>query len=412
MADNNSQRDVFISYSRKNKADVMLIKDEIERVLGIKCWMDLEGIESGSREFTQDIIEAIDASMVFLFFLSTSSQESEWALKEIDYAKSENKHVVLVRFNADPMAKKFRFEFGRTDIIDWRDSLQKTKLLRDIISWTSDGQRSTDSLSASMPSLYKAVPSSQPLYSAGECKTFMLPGGAKLEMIYCPPGEFIMGSSQAEEWRGGDEMQHRVRLTKGFWIGKYPVTQLQWKSVMVSNPSHFKGDRLPVEQVSWDDCQKYIRMVNLQRGSSMRLPTEAEWEYACRAGTTTAFFWGNKLNGDKANCYGSMCPYGTTVKGPNLERTTPVGWYEANPWGVYDMHGNVFEWCNDWYGDYPLGFAIDPIGSASGVTRVMRGGSWKCLASCCRSAYRSRCVPDPDPDSAYGFRLCCYAIIT
>lgn len=118
MDDNKPTHDIFISYSRKNKDAVLLIKDEIERTLGLKCWMDLEGIESGSREFTQDIIDAIDTSTAFLFFLSTSSQESEWALKEIDYAKSERKHVVLVKYNSDPMTKKFRFEFGRTDIID------------------------------------------------------------------------------------------------------------------------------------------------------------------------------------------------------------------------------------------------------------------------------------------------------
>ena len=137
MNGDNHPHDIFISYSRKNKDAVLLIKGEIERTLGLKCWMDLEGIESGSREFTQDIIDAIDTSTTFLFFLSTSSQESEWALKEIDYAKSERKHVVLVRFNADPMTKKFRFEFGRTDIIDWRDSLQKGKLLRDLKNWAS-----------------------------------------------------------------------------------------------------------------------------------------------------------------------------------------------------------------------------------------------------------------------------------
>lgn len=128
--------DVFISYSRKDTDAVLGIKDEIERILGLKCWMDLEGVKSGS-DFTQDIIDAIDASTVFLFFLSTSSQESRWSLNEIAYAKSEHKHVVLVRFNADPMTKKFRFEFGRTDIIDWRDSLQKEKLLRDLKNWSS-----------------------------------------------------------------------------------------------------------------------------------------------------------------------------------------------------------------------------------------------------------------------------------
>ena len=153
MDDNKPTHDIFISYSRKNKDAVLLIKDEIERTLGLKCWMDLEGIESGSREFTQDIIDAIDTSTAFLFFLSTSSQESKWALKEIDYAINGNKRVVLVRFNADPMTKKFRFEFGRTDVIDWRASDQKGKLLRDLRRWSGNGERSPISSSGAASTL-------------------------------------------------------------------------------------------------------------------------------------------------------------------------------------------------------------------------------------------------------------------
>lgn len=153
MNDDKPTHDIFISYSRKNKDAVLLIKGEIERTLGLRCWMDLEGIESGSREFTQDIIDAIDTSTAFLFFLTTSSQESKWALKEIDYAISENKHVVLVRFNSDPMTKRFRFDFGRTDVIDWRVPEQKEKLLRDMKFWSGSGDRSQDSPSGAASAL-------------------------------------------------------------------------------------------------------------------------------------------------------------------------------------------------------------------------------------------------------------------
>lgn len=238
-------------------------------------------------------------------------------------------------------------------------------------------------------------------------KTFTLPGGATMEMIWCPHGSFMMGSPTTEEGRADNESQHRVRLTKGFWLGKYPVTQKQWESVMGNNPSHFKGEDLPVEEVSWNDCQKFIAKVNASLDFSARLPTEAEWEYACRAGTTTAYFWGNALNGDKANCDGNK-PMGTKAKGRYLKKTTPVGRYAPNPWGIYDMHGNVWEWCSDWHGYYPIRSVTDPTGPTSGDGRVLRGGSWYGDARYCRSAYRYRC----DPSCCYfycGFRLCCSA---
>ncbi len=232
-----------------------------------------------------------------------------------------------------------------------------------------------------------------------------------MEMIYVAPGSFMMGSPESETGRFDRETQHRVTLTKGFWLGKYEVTQGQWKSVMGSNPSGFKGDNLPVENVSWNDCQEFIRKVNAeaerQFGGEARLPTEAEWEYACRAGSTTAYSWGNALNGDKANCDGNY-PCGTTEKGRYLARTCPVGSYAPNAWGFYDMHGNVWEWCNDWYGAYPGGSVTDPSGPASGDSRVLRGGCWNDSARYCRSANRSRINPGYR-DGGSGFRLACSA---
>ena len=238
-------------------------------------------------------------------------------------------------------------------------------------------------------------------------RTITLYGNTKMELVWCPPGEFMMGSPESEEGRYDGETQHRVRLTKGFWLGKYPVTQRQWQSVMGSTPSEFKGDDLPVETVSWDDCQAFIKKVNAALECGARLPTEAEWEYACRAGTTTAYSWGNALNGDRANCDGNY-PCGTAKKGPYLEKTTPVGKYGANPWGLCDMHGNVWEWCADWRGDYPSGSVVDPTGPASGGNRVLRGGDWSSCARDCRSAIRNCNLPD-SRDRGYGFRLCCSA---
>ena len=212
----------------------------------------------------------------------------------------------------------------------------------------------------------------------------------------------------SEDGRFDNETQHRVTLTKGYWLGKYEVTQRQWQSVMGSNPSNFKGDNLPVENVSWDDCQMFIARVNNQLNCGARLPTEAEWEYACRAGMTTAYFWGSALNGDRANCDGNY-PCGTTVKGSYRERTMPVGSYAANAWGFCDMHGNVWEWCNDWYEAYPAGSVTDPMGPASGVYRVLRGGGWSYVARRCRSASRNGNQPGSRRGN-YGFRLCCSAL--
>ena len=176
--------------------------------------------------------------------------------------------------------------------------------------------------------------------------------------------------------------------------------------MMGENPSRFKGGGNPVETVSWEDCQRFIDKVNARLNCGVRLPTEAEWEYACRAGTTTAYHWGNALNGDKANCDGNY-PCGTTQKGRYIERTSPVGSYNANPWGFYDMHGNVYEWCSDWHDRYG-GNATDPQGPASGVRRVLRGGSWNYRARYCRSAYRIWNLPSFRSDFC-GFRLCCSA---
>ncbi|MDO4575234.1 MAG: formylglycine-generating enzyme family protein [Planctomycetia bacterium] len=173
--------------------------------------------------------------------------------------------------------------------------------------------------------------------------------GVEFAFRWCPAGCFMMGSPSSELGRDDDETQHRVTLTKGFWMLETEVTQAMWESVMGDNPSYFKGSNLPVEKVSWDDCQKFCQKLRSQ-GLNVQLPTEAQWEYACRAGTTTPFSFGSTLNGDKANCDGNY-PYGASTEGTYLKKTAPVGSYSPNAWGLYDMHGNVYEWCADWKGD-------------------------------------------------------------
>ncbi len=232
--------------------------------------------------------------------------------------------------------------------------------------------------------------------------------GVKAVFRYCPPGRFLMGSPEDEAGRYDNETQHEVTLTRGFWLLETPVTQRLWEAVMQENPSEFKGAAArPVETVSWEDCDRFIENLNsaglAPEGLMYDFPTESEWEYACRAGATTPFNFGTALNGDKANCYGHN-PYGTTEEGVYVGETTPVKSYAPNAWGLYDMHGNVYEWCKDWYGDYPAGSVTDPTGPSSGSARVIRGGGWGNGPWSCRSAYRDIRAPE-DRGSYVGFRL-------
>ena len=205
---------------------------------------------------------------------------------------------------------------------------------------------------------------------------------------FCRPGTFVMGSPKTEMYRGEAETQHEVTLSQGFWIAEITVTQNLWKYVIGTNPSHFKGETLPVETVSWHDCQDFIDKLNkaakAPNGYRFSLPTESQWEYACRAGTNTPFNVGDYLNENQANC-----DNGDSAAVSNyLAQTEKVASYPANAWGLYDMHGNVWEWCQDDFWHYPSGKSIDPIGSALDSCKVCRGGSWYDIAAYCRSASR------------------------
>ena len=232
--------------------------------------------------------------------------------------------------------------------------------------------------------------------------------GVDFAFRYCPAGTFLMGSPTSEADRGGAETQHKVTLTKGFWLLETSVTQGMYRAITGSNPSCFgPADNLPVESVSWYDCQAFCESLNALNvapaGFEFRLPSEAEWEYACRAGTTTPYFWGSTLNGNKANCDGNL-PYGGVSEGRYLKKTSAVGSYTPNAWGLYDMHGNVWDWCADWYGKYDAASQTDPTGPSSGSGRVLRGGSWYLDAGHCRSANRD--AYDPSNRSFnFGFRL-------
>ena len=236
-----------------------------------------------------------------------------------------------------------------------------------------------------------------------------------MEMIFCPPGTFTMGSPTSESGRGTDETQHQVTLTNGFYLGKYEVTQAQYQTVMNGNPeglsadpSNFKGSNRPVERASWEDAQVFLTRLNsieqsagrLPNGWKYVLPTEAEWEYACRAGTTTAYSWGNDINSSRANYNWD----GGGNDGNDSKQTVEIGQFSANPWGFFDMHGNVWEWVSDWKANYLTGAQTDPEGPASGSYRVARGGSWNGDGTILRSAKRSA-NPPSSRGYALGFRV-------
>ncbi len=223
---------------------------------------------------------------------------------------------------------------------------------------------------------------------------------------FIPPGSFLMGSPANELQRHRNESQHRVTFSKGFYMQATEVTQKQWKAVMGDNPSQFKecGEDCPVEMVSWNEIQVFLeKLNNLEKSNRYRLPTEAEWEYAARAGTTTPFSFGDCLKTDQAS-YNGTIPTTGCPKGKSNKSTRPVASFPPNAWGLYDMHGNVWEWCQDWYGKYPPNSVVDPTGPKEGTDRINRGGGWSSRAGSCRSASRYYNYPDYW-ENGVGFRL-------
>ncbi|MDB9374580.1 bifunctional serine/threonine-protein kinase/formylglycine-generating enzyme family protein [Nodularia sphaerocarpa] len=218
-----------------------------------------------------------------------------------------------------------------------------------------------------------------------------LGNGVSLEMVQIPGGTFTMGSPPGEKERDDDESPQREVRVPSFFMGKYPVTQSQYQAIMGRNPARFQGQKRPVEQVSWDDAVKFCKKLGQRTGKSYRLPSEAEWEYACRAGTTTPFYFGETITIDLVN-YNGKFPYGSAPKGEYRQQTKEVGKFPPNSFGLYDMHGNILEWCKDTYKDNYQGAATDGTAYDSrndNHFRVLRGGSWLFYAWDCRSAHRN-----------------------
>lgn len=378
--------DVFISYSRVNLNKVKAIKTEIEQVTGARCWMDLDGgIESGEPRFTKSIIEGIESCTIFLFMRSLESQSSKYALLELNYAsEDQNRHVVIVNIDNSPMNKEFRFLYGLTDTIQWDNRPQHDKLLTDLKKWIVCNENTT-------------------LVNTVELKdrTFTVKG-VSFKMSFVEGGTFMMGAT-AEQVRyaySNERPAHKVYLSD-YFIGETQVTQELWKAIMKRNPYNFDDKNCPMVCVSWNDCQKFLQKLNeitrsqLPTGRKFHLPTEAEWEFAARGGTKSK---GYLYSG--SNVLNEVGWFNENSKG----KLHPVKQKKANELGIYDMSGNVWEWCQDWWSDYDTPPLTNPQGPDSGSYRVYRGGSYNYFNRGSRVSMRLKSGLDLRA-AEFGFRL-------
>ena len=432
--------DIFLNYRRDDSADVAgRIFDYLEINLGQgSTFKDVDTIPIG-KDFRIELDNSVKQCKVFLAvigpqwtkLLGKSGQPRlfeprDFVRTEIEFALKRDIPVVPVLVNGAEMPEEselpdsikelaFRNAFHIYRDPQFRSNMEQ--LIRALKKALAPNVVPPSPVLTPEPvvPLVPAVPllpRALPVRKAGDRHEITLPGGVKLALAYIPPGKFQMGSPASEEDRQDNETQHPVTLTNGFYMGVHPVTQAQYQAVMGTNPSNWKGNALPVEQVSWEDAVAFCGAVKQKTGAELRLPTEAEWEYAARGGTTTPFYWGSELNGTQANCDGNN-PYGTTTMGPYLKKTTSVGSYAGkcpHPWGLTDVTGNLWEWCSDWYdaGFYakPEATTPDPECKDSIQTcRVLRGGSWNDSAWNCRAAYRGDNAPAYRSGDV-GFRVC------
>ena len=287
------------------------------------------------------------------------------------------------------------------DLIGWAESTGKVK---ELVEAAYKGNPGNEQLQAVRKQLLSSEPS-----DCRQAESFQEDLGNRvfLEMVKIPGGHFMMGSPEDEVERTEyEEPQHIVTISP-FFMGKFPITQLQYQTIMGENPSRFKGINKPVESVSWDNAVDFCGRISKRTGKTYRLPSEAEWEYACRAGTTTPFHFGETINTDLAN-YDGNYTYGSAPKGQYRNQTTDVGNFPANAFGLYDMHGNVWELCEDrWHENYngaPYNGDAWVLSSNDHHSRLLRGGSWDFLPRNCRSAFRFRSERD-NSDDIIGFRV-------
>lgn len=437
---------IFLAHAKEDKDAVTQLYHRLKES-GYRPWLDKEDLLPG-QNWRAEIPKAIKNSQVFIACLSQRSvvkqgyvqREFKMALNEYANKPPGSIYLIPVRLDDCAIPELRQEEYGvNLRDIQWVDLFESNgfgRLVKALQHGFPDSHPSASPISPAQATAPfkvspKAMTAAQTLESRTSPPSFtaQLGGGATLEMVKIPGGRFWMGSPQNELERFDNEgPQHKVAVPS-FYMGKYPVTQRQWLAVSLLDdverslkptPSHSKGDNRPVEQVSWLEAVEFCQRLSRYTGQEYRLPSEAEWEYACRAGTTTPFHFGETITTDFANYCGEdreiggkkySGPYGAGPKGEYRAQTTDVGCFPPNRFGLHDMHGNVLEWCQDyWHENYqraPIdGSAWTKEGNVD--RRILRGGAWINYPWYCRSAIRD--IASPEWRINYvGFRVSCSA---
>ncbi len=371
---------IFLSYAREDKQRVEAIYQQLAAA-GFKPWMDTKDILPGER-WQHRIQNAIQQSHLFLACLSTQSvnkrgfvqKELKTALDILQGMLDTDIYLVPVRLEECQVPETLR-AFQWVDLFGESEEGNWTRLVR-AIEREMEHRGGTVTTEAEIRAPKRTHSLDTLREEPQDALRKEMRNSLDVEFVLISEGEFLMGSADGEN---DERPVHKVRISQPFYLGKYEVTQAQWEAVMGNNPSHFKGSffkkgdpNRPVENVSWEEVQEFIRKLNAKEGGAhYRLPTEAEWEYTCRAGSTTAYCFG-----DDEELLGEYAWYGENAG----IQTHPVGQLKPNAWGLYDMHGNVWEWVQDCYGEYPAEAVTDPQGPSSGSSRVKRGGGWSSTA--------------------------------
>lgn len=392
--------DVFISYSRKDFEEVKRFIDRLkQRIPSLTYWFDLTGIEHGD-EFDKKIVYAINNSAYMILFLSDNAYQSYWVKREAMYAQNTNKKVLPVLLKDAQLSELYLFHFGSIDCISSTDDKQVEKMLKNLSNWTGKELLNSNTNRSETPqpkerslvetvdrSLGKTmVPTSTPTKKVEDEKPITIESkiiqanGVEFKMIKVDGGTFNMGSIDGCT---DEQPIHQVTLSD-YYIAETQVTQEMWNSVMGNNPSNFKNEKSPVENVSWENCQVFIEKLNSITDCCFRLPTEAEWEYAARGGKYSKGYIYSGSNNIEEVAWWYKNSNGTTH---------PVKTKQPNELGIYDMSGNVWEWCEDNKSTYKPESVIDPLIHDGSSSKIERGGcwddNWGDVTKSCRVSYRS-----------------------
>lgn len=403
--------DVFISYSRADSEVANAVCKAFD-ANGISYWIDKEGVISGE-SFAKRIVPAIKNSKITVFLSSQNSNMSVFTVKEIVIAFNNGKHIIPFRIENIGFSDQLEFFLCDLSWINAFENLQSNiqQLVASIKKLLGINEPTLNKKGEKDISQFSNKDGSTSRHNAF-ANFIETVNGVPFEMVAVEGGTFTMGSPLNELGRDSNEKQHKVKLSN-FYIGKTVVTQALWKAVIGHNPSNFIGDNLPVEQVSFNYCQEFIKNINKLTGKMYKMPTESQWEFAARGGNNSKgniyagsnnldkVGWFYENSGDKQV---SNASWFTKIRNPNNNRTHPVGQKYPNELGLLDMSGNVEEWCQDWYDEYNDTLKLNPTGRDFGSYRVTRGGFWRSSAQDCRVACRSRSNPN-EGSFVIGFRL-------